>query len=146
MFNRERTPSPLGEDWTQDAWEDPWRQGVDPRSHYLDKVVMVAAAEDIALYGDGGYSKASGASFASQGRAFGPTGRYWEEAGWCTLPVMFRFPLYYGYDIATIHTAELAAMVSALRWRRLGAWNLYVGDRSSIFGTISWVADGLPSE
>ena len=44
---------------------------------------MVGAPEhhDGGLFGDGGYSPHSGASFSAQARHFGATGDYWEVNG-----------------------------------------------------------------
>ena len=47
-----------------------------------------------------------------------------------------------GFERTTIHTAELAGIVSALRWRQLNRWNLLVADRSALFQAMKRVRNG----
>ena len=83
------------EDWAPLAWEDPWHPGADPRSAYLDRAEQFPthADLDIGLYGDGGHSKASGATFAALVICFGEEGRYWEEEREVTRTIASRMPM-----------------------------------------------------
>ena len=125
----------MSENWAVQAWEQPWSPHVDPRSRWLDRAQMVWASlgQEVLLFGDGGYMNQSGATFAAQARAFGGGDQYWNTSDPVSDPVVSRLPRRYGYDNVTIHTAETCALVAALRWRRLGQWNMYVGDRSAVF-------------
>ena len=49
---------------------------------------------------------------------------------------MARLPDRFGYEKSTVHTAELTAMLTALRWRRRGQWNIFVGDRRALFDAL----------
>ena len=128
----------LPEDWGQEAWLDPWGPSADRRSRHLDSVAPdPGPGEDIALYGDGGFVPGVGATFSAQARAFGPDPHYWQDSGSVSLPVASRLPRRYGHEECTVHTAELAALLSSLRWRRAGEWNMLVCDRSSLFSLLS---------
>lgn len=134
MFGRPCGPAPT-EDWDPVAWEDPSSLSADPRSLVLDAVCPVpcSASADTFLCGDGGYTPACGASFSGGVHAFGAPGAYFDSSREAVAPVSARMPMRYGFEAASVHTAELAALVASLRWRQLGGWNMYVGDRSAVF-------------
>ena len=76
IFHVAAAPAPP-EDWRDVAWEDPWLPSGDPRSgHLLTPFPGFTAPPDFALFGDGGFSAAYGATFCSQARGFGRTGHY----------------------------------------------------------------------
>ena len=93
------------------------------------------------MFGDCGYDHGDGATFSLQIRYFCPDSQYFITSGGCERPVVSRLRRRYGYEDSTVHTAELAAMVAALRWRTPGAWNMFVGDRSALFDALKEAAD-----
>lgn len=117
------------------AWGYPWSPLVDPRSRFLDRTrdTWARSSQDAVLFGVGGFSSRAGATFSGQARAFGRGDEYWHSTDPVSEPVVSRLPARYGYDIATVHTAELCALDASLRWRLRGHWNMYIGDRSALF-------------
>ena len=133
IFHVPTAPAPP-EDWRDVAWEDPWLPSGDPRSgHLLTPFPGFTAPPDFALFGDGGFSAAYGATFCSQARGFGRTGHYWEDSSWASQRLLGRLPARYGWESCTVHTAELHSLLCALRFRVPGRWHLLVFDRSSLF-------------
>ena len=120
------------EDWAPSAWEEPDSIGADPRSRHLDSTLHGLAGLDMGLFADGGADAAT-CTFAGQARSFGVDDRYWEESHSVMPQLRGRLPRRWGWEDTTIHTAEFFAMLVALRWRRLNAWNLLVVDRSALF-------------
>ena len=123
----------------------------DARGAWLDAEVAVGGEHGrLGLYGDGGYNSSDGATFSGQAVLFGSGERYWEESVSACRPVANKLPQRYGYECSSVHNAELAAMVSALRWRRRDRWNVFVGDRSALFAAlaglsgrdVAWAAKG----
>ena len=96
---------------------------------------------EFALFGDGGYDVKHGASFSAQIRFFQSGPQYFLSTATFESPVSSRLPHRYGYEESTVHTAELSAMVASLRWCSPGAWNMFVGDRSSLFSALREAAD-----
>ena len=90
-------------------------------------------AQDVALYGDGNYIEGSGATYSAQQLIFGNDALYFEKAEPVDAASMARLPDRFGYERTTVHTAELPAMLTSLRWRRCGRWSIFVGDRSALF-------------
>ena len=58
-----------------------------------------------------------------------------------TSPIVSRLPTAYGNAACDIHTAELMGMIAGLRYAQPGNWNLYVGDRSSLFSLLRSLSD-----
>ena len=56
-------------------------------------------------------------------------------------PVSSRLPCRFEFEESTVHTAELSAMIASLRWCTPGLWNMFVGDRSSLFAALREAAD-----
>ena len=134
IFHITAHPVPA-EEWSNQAWDDPWHSGCDSRSLHLLSPELPGAAhqshEDQALYGDAGYSPQFGATFCSQARGFGVAGEYWTTSSWASRTLSGRLPARYGWEPSTIHTAELQALVCSLRFRVPDRWHLLVFDRSS---------------
>ena len=76
------------------------------------------------------------ATFAAEARSFGEFGEYFDVSRPAAPAVLGRLPQRYGHERVDVHTAELAGMLAAFRWRRIGEWNLFVGDRSALFAVI----------
>ena len=135
IFHVPACPVP-DEEWSVQAWDDPWSPGCDLRSNHLLSPEPPGAAylshEDQALYGDGGYSPSVGATFCCQARGFGAAGEYWNTSSWASRMLSGRLPARYGWEPSTIHTAELQALVCSLRFRAMDRWHLLVFDRSSL--------------
>ena len=96
---------------------------------------------EFALFGDGGYDVTHGASFSSQIRYFQSGPQYFLSSATSESPVSSRLPFRYGFEESIVHAAELSAMVASLRWCTPGAWNMFVGDRSSLFAALREAAD-----
>ena len=94
------------------------------------------------MYSDGSEKGLSQCSFAAQARSFGTPPHYWESSHTVSAPMASRLPAAYGHERCSIHTAELMGMLSARRYAKPGAWNLFVGDRSSLFSLITKLSDG----
>ena len=109
-----------GKDWHDEAWENTYNNHADKRSVHLDKHFALSEQLRAALYGDGGYVPGSGATYAAQPRLFGQDSNYFNNSSAASRPVLARLPNRFGYETCTIHTAEMAAMVASLRWRRKG--------------------------
>ena len=139
-------PDYIAEQWTEEAWEDPWNWRCDPRSRLLLSIMPTPADSDgQALYGDGGYSKLSGATSACQARSFGRLGEYWDSSAWVSPQLACRLPHRLGWESTSIHTAELLSLVCALRFRRKDQWHLLVFDRSALFSTMRVAVAGSVS-
>jgi hypothetical protein len=132
------------EDWDDDSWSDPFGINVDPRSQLLDTMQRFSAGGiDYAIYNDGGGDQAKRKLAACcQARSFGLAGHYWESTVHISSSVSSRLPRRFGHEPSSVHTAELCSFLSGLRWRRLDAWNLLVGDRSALFDVLSRVSTG----
>lgn len=134
------------ENWSLAAWESPWTHHHDHRSRWLDSVRSVnAQGQDFAVFGDGGFTKGAGATFAAQVRTFGERERYFEEGSPTGDEMARRLPARYGHEDSSIHMAELASLLVALRWRRCGQWNLYVGDRKAVFDSVARLIASSPN-
>ena len=104
MFGMSSASGPHSEDWSETAWNDPLDAMSDPRSRWLDARRDVHMPDgDVAMYGDGGYSRRCGASFAAQLRAFGDAEGYWEDSAPDGCAVASRMPLRYGFEKTTVH-------------------------------------------
>ena len=128
------------EEWHQSAWEDPLATNIDFRAMHLDSPRLIMDNE-FALFGDGGYDVTHGASFSAQIRYFQSGPQYFLSSATSESPVSSRLPFRFGFDESSDHTAELSAMVASLRWCSPGAWNMFVGDRSSLFSALREAAD-----
>ena len=122
---------PVTENWSEAAWDDPQDPSNDLRSQHLDNRQQVLPNTDLALFADGG-ANAEATVAACQARAFAGA-HYWTTASEVGPQLAVRLPARYGWEHTTVHTAELLAMLAALRWRRPGEWNLIVLDRASLF-------------
>lgn len=132
-----------GEDWSDQAWEDPWNLQADRRGRFLDEIhAFDSAGAEFALFGDGGFCRHQGATFSSQAREFGQLDEYFLRTGSVSPRLSRRMPARYGHEAVTINVAELAAMLVSLRWRCRGKWNLVVSDRSSLFSRLRRLASG----
>ena len=118
---------PVTENWSEAAWEDPQDPSNDLRSQHLDSRQQVLPNTDLAR---GANAEATVA--ACQARAFAGS-HYWTTASEVGPQLAVRLPARYGWEHTTVHTAELLAMLAALRWRRPGEWSLLVLDRASLF-------------
>ena len=118
------------ENWLDAAWEDPWLLSCDCR--------------ESALFGDGSFSLAHGASYCCQSRGFGSQDAYWLSASWASTPISGRLPRRFGWETCTVHTAELFAALCSLQFRRPGCWHLLVFDRSALFSCIRTAAQSPP--
>ena len=149
MFGRlfERNTAVV-EDWHSCAWEDPWRPDADQRSHILDAAgdERLWGLEGGAMFGDGGFALACGGLFSAQARVFGQLDQYWDDSTPAAAAVACRTPARYGFESVTVHCAEMAALVAALRWRQRGAWNMFVGDRSAFFAALEHGTFGSVAE
>ena len=147
MFGVLSAPSNLDEDWPEEAWENPLQRSPDPRSRALIAPSALALSQDdeLAFFSDGGLDRRHGATFGAVARRFVPGDQYWESSQPASVAVSRRLPSRFGHEAATVHTAELAGLVAALRWRRAGAWNLVVADRSALFSVMAKLREGLPS-
>lgn len=125
----------IAEDWEAVAWEQPWAPRADPRSRWLDRIQpsWASPSQDVVLFGDGGFSPRTGATFSGQARAFGRGDEYWQHTDPISDPIAARLPPRYGFEEPTIHAAEVCGLVGSLQWRSPGAWHLFVGDRSALF-------------
>ena len=119
-------------------WGDPMRMPLEPRNRLLCERLESATAitEDIGMFSDGGYASRYGVTFGAQVRAFGRESQYWGPGRPAADPALGRSPRHIGYEAVTIHTAELWALILALRWRRTDRWNLLVPDRSALFAVM----------
>ena len=145
MFSRARPTADVAEDWTDQAWENPLSPSADARSTTLDgRVGLWWDETEVGLFGDVGFYRRRGATFAAQARAFGTLENYWLASRPAADMTASRMPARYGYEAPTIHTAELAALIASLRWRRPGCWNLFVGDRSALFSAMERAASRSP--
>ena len=113
------------------AWDNPLNPGSDHRSLLLDSRQLVLPSAELALFSDGG-ANTEGTTAACQARALGGP-QYWRSAAAVGPQLSVRLPARFGWEHTTVHTAELLAMLAALRWRRPGEWNLLVLDRASLF-------------
>jgi len=139
-------PEYIAEQWTEEAWEDPWNWRCDSRSRLLLSTMPTPGdSGDQAIYGDGGYSKLSGATFACQARSFGRLGQYWDSSAWVSAQLARKLPPRLGWESTSIHTAELLSMVCALRFRRTDQWHLLVFDRSALFSSMRVAVAGSVS-
>ena len=125
-------------------WEDPLQAPPDPRSMaLLGRLARTdECAAEVGLYGDGGFTAGAGATFAAQVRAFGGIGSLWDESRPIADTVSSRMPWRIGHEKVTIHSAELSALVCALRWSQPGHWNLVVADRSALFSVMLRLRQG----
>ena len=131
---------------TGEAWEDPWNWRCDPRSRLLLSTLPTPGdSDDQALYGDGGYSQLSGATYACQARSFGQLGEYWDSSAWVSQQLAGKLPHRLGWESTSIHTAELLSLVCALRFRRPDQWHLLVFDRSALFSSMRVAVAGSVS-
>ena len=96
------------------------------------------------MYSDGGMSNSNNCASCSQARSFGALGAYWDSSSECAERLISRLPSRFGYEDAGVHEAELAAMLTALRWRQPDGWNLLVVDRSSLSNTLQQASLGRP--
>ena len=136
----------IAEDWLEEAWEDPWNWRCDPRSRLLLSTLPTPGdSDDQALYGDGGYSQLSGATYACQARSFGQLGEYWDSSAWVSQQLAGKLPHRLGWESTSIHTAELLSLVCALRFRRPDQWHLLVFDRSALFSSMRVAVAGSVS-
>ncbi|CAE7343885.1 unnamed protein product [Symbiodinium sp. CCMP2456] len=94
-------------------------------------------SDDQAIYGDGGYSKLSGATFACQARSFGRLGQYWDSSAWVSAQLARKLPPRLGWESTSL------SMVCALCFRRADQWHLLVFDRSALFSSMRARMDGL---
>ena len=90
---------------------------VDKRSEHIDKRMPRATTRDVALYVDGSYKEGDGATYAAQPRRFGDDQDYGNQTEPEAVAAMARLPDRFGYEKSTVHTAELAAMLTSLRLR-----------------------------
>ena len=132
LFRPDAPPPPIPENWPVEEWEVPTMHG-GARAAYLDAACPFLTQDDFAMYSDGSEKGLSQCSFAAQARSFSRT---------VSAPMASRLPAAYGHERCSIHTAELMGMLSALRYAKPGAWNLFVGDRSSLFSLITKLSDG----
>ena len=132
---------PPDENWLDLAWEDPWHPDADARSAVLLHPVPTPN-EDFVLFGDGGFKSGVGATFACQARGFGSSTDYWGSASWVSDQFSGRLPSRFGWEHASIHTAELFSLVAALRFRKLGEWHLLAFDRMALFHVLETVTSG----
>lgn len=145
MFSRARPTADVAEDWTDQAWENPLSPSADARTTTLDgRVGLWWDETEVGLFGDGGFDRRRGATFAAQARAFGTLENYWLASRPAADMTASRMAVRYGYKAPTIHTAELAALIASLRWRRPGCWNLFFGDRSALFSAMERAASRSP--
>jgi hypothetical protein len=134
----------VSEDWSEDAWEEPWSPAVDKRSRILDAAMPAPFSHlDYALYGDGGYN-GKGATSCAQARSSGTGREYWPSSACVSEKLTSLLPLRYGNERPMVHTAEMVAMLNSLRWRTPGGWNLAVYDRSALFHVLNQVCGGNP--
>ena len=127
----------LLEEWNDDAWTVDQGGRTDKRIEYLDQMLHYTSERDVALYGDGSYIEGGCVTYSAQPFKFCNDLQYFDDAEDVCAAIKARLPNRFGYERTTIHTAELAAMVASLKWRRLGQWNLFVGDRSALFSAFS---------
>ena len=130
----------IPEEAHQSAWEHPWSEYVDLRCSHLDAACSIRD-DEFAVYGDGGYDAKVGASFAAQARYFQDGPLYFEKSILSERVVASRLPVRFGYEESTVHTAELSAMIAAMRWVAPGKHNMFVGDRSALFSSLQEAAD-----
>ena len=86
------------------------------------------------MYSDGGGGRTITA--CSQARPFGDGRDYWDSGVEVTAQLITQLPRRFGYELTTVHTAEMLGMITGLGWRRRGQWNLLVCDRSALFGAM----------
>ena len=145
MFHRPLPNALPDEDWAEEAWSSPWAANLDSRSAYLDAPTDAAfSGLDFGMYSDGGMTNSNNCTFCSQARSFGALGAYWDSSSECTERLISRLPSRFGYEDAGVHEAELAAMLTALRWRQPDGWNLVVVDRSSLCNVLQQASLGRP--
>ena len=126
---------------------NPWNWRCDPRSRLLLSTLPTPGdSDDQALYGDGGYSQLSGATYACQARSFGQLGEYWDSSAWVSQQLAGKLPHRLGWESTSIHTAELLSLVCALRFRRPDQWHLLVFDRSALFSSTRVAVAGSVSK
>ena len=143
LFRPDAPPPPIPENWPVEEWEVPTMHG-GARAAYLDAACPFLTQDDFAMYSDGSEKGLSQCSFAAQARSFGTPPHYWESSHTVSAPMASRLPAAYGHERCSIHTAELMGMLSALRYAKPGAWNLFVGDRGSLFSLTSKLSDDGP--
>ena len=100
--------------------------------------------DEFGLFGDGGFDIFLGASFSAEARLFQDNHSYFITAIGNAARVSSRLPSRFGYEGSTVHTAELSAMITSLRWACPGKWNLFVGDRSALFSALREASDPVP--
>ena len=133
IFHRPHPNAASDEDWAEESWTKPWVSRVDSRSVFLDAQADLPYDDlDFGMYSDGGMLNVGSCTFSSQARSFGGAGDYWDSSLACTARLTSRLPLRLGHETVGVHEAEMAAMLTALRWRRSEGWNLLVVDRSSL--------------
>ena len=130
-----RSPININEDWGDGAWVDPSAPDLDKRAQNLDSPVPTPDCE-LGLFGDGGYDIVRGASFSAEARPFQNNPSYFTSSLSPVGKVASRLPIRFGYEKASVHTAELSAMIASLRWADPTKWNLFVGDRSALFDSL----------
>ena len=74
-----------------------------------------ATTRDVALYGDGSYKEGDGATYAAQPRRFRDDQDYFNKTEAAAVSAMAKLPEMFGYEKSTVHTAELAAMITSLK-------------------------------
>ena len=133
-------PSSLGpfppEDWSPDCWSLPLDPSNDRRSALLDRASPTHFEHDAILVSDGGEHPLHGCTYAAEVRSFGQNDDYHNSSYPLCAPITGRLPSRYGYESCNIHAAEVIGGLIALRWRRVGSYNLLVVDRSSFFGIL----------
>ena len=130
----------VSEEWDLSAWENPLATNIDFRAMHLDSPCFIMDNE-FALFGDGGYDVFNGAYFSAEIRFFQSGPQYFVSSLTSVPPVSSRLPCRFGFEESIVHTAELSAMIASLRWCTPGAWNMFVGDRSSLFAALREAAD-----
>ena len=140
LFRPGFPPPEIPEEWPTTAWEHP-ALSASPRADYLDSFTPFPTGADFGIFSDGGFSGGDKASFSCQARSFGDPPGYWDSSTVMTSPIVSRLPTAYGNAACDIHTAELMGMIAGLRYAQPGNWNLYVGDRSSLFSLLRSLSD-----
>ena len=70
---------------------------------------------ELGLFGDGGHDIVRGASFSAEARPFQNNSSYFTSSLSAVGKVASRLPIRFGYEKASVHTAELSAMIASLR-------------------------------
>ena len=99
LFSAQGAANPIPEDWLEIGWEQPLDPTADPRGSALWHRFAAEWSNqtDVGLFGDGGFSKTRGATFAAQPRFFGELERYWEVSQPAAQIVGGRLPNRYGH-------------------------------------------------